>query len=64
MNAPATWRARSFSGLSAAIVAIAALLGFLIGLGRRSGVTWRPLNAFGRALVGARAEDVGISRRL
>ena len=58
MNAPALRRARSFSAISSAVVTAAALLGFLIGLGRRSGVAWRPLNAAAHAIIGPHADDV------
>ena len=42
----------------AASVTAAASLGFLLGLGRRAGTTWRPLNAAAHTLLGARADGV------
>ena len=36
----------------------ASSLGILIGVGRRSGTSWRPLNAAAHAMIGARADDV------
>ena len=57
-DAPALRRARSFSGWSPAILSAAALLGFLIGLGRRAGVPWRFLNSAAYLLLGASADDV------
>jgi hypothetical protein len=45
-------------GLAAGTVAAAALMGLLIGLGRRAGTTWRPINAAAHAILGARADGV------
>jgi hypothetical protein len=45
-------------GLVAGVVAAAALLGFLIGTGRRAGTPWRPVNAAAYAIIGARADGV------
>lgn len=36
----------------------AAILGMLLGMGRRSGTVWRPVNAVGHTLLGTRADDV------
>ena len=45
-------------GLVSGAVAAAAVLGVLIGIGRRSGTVWRPLNATAHGLLGAQADDV------
>jgi hypothetical protein len=45
-------------GLVSGAVAAAAVLGLLIGIGRRSGTVWRPLNAAAHGLLGAHADDV------
>ena len=45
-------------GVVAGCVACAAVLGVLLGLGRRSGTIWRPLNAAAHTLLGARADGV------
>jgi hypothetical protein len=45
-------------GLVSGAVAAAAVLGVLIGIGRRSGTMWRPLNATAHGLLGAQADDV------
>ena len=44
--------------LCAGLVSCAAVTGLLIGIGRRAGTPWRPLNAAAHLLVGARADDV------
>jgi hypothetical protein len=46
------------AGVVAGLVAAAALGGFLLGLGRRAGTLWRPLNTVAHVVLGARAEDV------
>jgi hypothetical protein len=45
-------------GLVAGAVAAAALLGVLLGLGRRSGTAWRPINAAAHMVLGAQADGV------
>jgi hypothetical protein len=45
-------------GLVSGSVAAAAVLGLLVGIGRRSGTTWRPINAAAHTVLGAQAEDV------
>ena len=45
-------------GLAAGLVASAAILGLLIGIGRRAGTALRPLNATAYALLGTRADGV------
>ena len=45
-------------GLVSGAVAAAAVLGLLIGIGRRSGTAWRPLNATAHGLLGVHADDV------
>lgn len=44
--------------LVAGVVGAAAVLGVLVGIGRRAGTPWRPVNAMAHALLGARADDV------
>jgi hypothetical protein len=44
--------------LVAGVVGAAAVLGVLVGIGRRGGTPWRPVNAMAHALLGARADDV------
>jgi hypothetical protein len=39
-------------------VAGAALVGLLIGLGRRAGTAWRPINAAAHTILGARADGI------
>jgi hypothetical protein len=45
-------------GLVSGAVAAAAVLGLLVGIGRRSGTAWRPINAAAHVVLGARADDV------
>jgi hypothetical protein len=45
-------------GLAGGVVAAAAVLGLLAGIGRRSGTAFRPLNATAHVLFGTRADDV------
>jgi hypothetical protein len=45
-------------GLAAGLVAAAAVLGLLIGIGRRAGTALRPLNATAYTLLGTRADGV------
>ena len=45
-------------GLVAGAVAGAALFGLLIGIGRRSGTAWRPINAAAHTVLGAQADGV------
>jgi len=45
-------------GIAAGLVASAAVLGLLIGIGRRAGTAFRPLNATAYTLVGTRADGV------
>ena len=40
------------------MVGAAAVLGVLIGIGRRTGTSFRPINAAAHAVLGARADDV------
>jgi hypothetical protein len=42
----------------AGAVAGAAVLGLLIGIGRRSGTAWRPINAAAHTVLGAQADGV------
>jgi len=45
-------------GIAAGLVAAAAILGLLIGIGRRAGTAFRPLNATAYAVIGTRADGV------
>ena len=45
-------------GLVSGAVGAAAVLGLLVGFGRRTGTVWRPINAAAHAVLGARADDV------
>ena len=45
-------------GLVAGLLSAAAVLGILLGIGRRAGTPWRPLNATAHALIAGRADDV------
>jgi hypothetical protein len=51
-------RAVAARGLAAGIVAAAALLGILLGYGRRQGTLWRPLNAAAHTVLGGHADGV------
>ena len=42
----------------AGLVSFAALAGLLVGMGRRAGTPWRPLNAAAHLIIGSRADDV------
>ena len=44
--------------MAAGVVAAAALIGLLLGIGRRAGTAFRPLNATAAALLGTRADNV------
>ena len=45
-------------GIAAGLVAAAAIMGLLIGIGRRAGTAFRPLNATAYAVIGTRADGV------
>ena len=45
-------------GIAAGLVAAAAVTGLLLGMGRRAGTAFRPLNATAAALIGTRADNV------
>ena len=45
-------------GLVGGVVAAAALVGLLAGMGRRAGTAFRPLNATAHVVLGTRADDV------
>jgi hypothetical protein len=45
-------------GAAGGLVAAAAVTGLLLGVGRRAGTPWRPLNAAAHTLLGTRADDV------
>ena len=44
--------------LCAGVVSFATATGLLLGIGRRAGTAWRPLNATAHLLIGARADGV------
>lgn len=46
------------SAIFAGLVGFAAVTGLLIGIGRRAGTPWRPLNAAAQWWIGARADGV------
>lgn len=45
-------------GIAAGLVAAAAIMGLLLGIGRRAGTAFRPLNATAYAVIGTRADGV------
>src|SRR5688500_4721689 len=45
-------------GLASGAVAAASIIGVLVGIGRRTGTAFRPLNATAHTLLGTRADDV------
>lgn len=45
-------------GLVSGAIAAASLIGLLLGIGRRAGTAYRPLNATAHMLLGTRADDV------
>ena len=49
---------RTQRGLVSGVVAGAAVLGLLIGTGRRTGTAWRPINAAAHTVLGAQADGV------
>ena len=49
---------RTQRGLVAGVIAGAAVLGLLIGIGRRAGTAWRPINAAAHTVLGAQADGV------
>jgi hypothetical protein len=59
-GSPARTGSASLGGrtLFAGLVSFAAVTGLLLGMGRRSGTPWRPLNAAAHLLIGARADGV------
>jgi hypothetical protein len=46
------------AGIAAGLIASSAVLGLLIGIGRRAGTALRPLNATAYSLLGTRADGV------
>ena len=62
MSEPSSSSARGLSlvqrGLVSGMVAGAAVLGLLIGIGRRAGTAWRPINAAAHGAMGAPADGV------
>ena len=54
VSAPSTLQ----RGIAAGLVAAAAIMGLLIGIGRRSGTAFRPLNATAYTVIGTRADGV------
>jgi len=57
-DAPVTAPSTLQRGIAAGLVAAAAILGLLIGIGRRSGTAFRPLNATAYTVIGTRADGV------
>ena len=49
---------RVLRGLVAGAIAGAAVVGLLLGMGRRSGTAWRPVNAAAHGILGAQADGV------
>jgi hypothetical protein len=49
---------RVLRGVVSGAIAGAAVLGLLIGIGRRAGTAWRPINAAAHGVLGARADGV------
>jgi hypothetical protein len=49
---------RVLRGVVSGAIAGAAVLGLLIGIGRRAGTPWRPINAAAHGVLGARADGV------
>jgi hypothetical protein len=49
---------RVLRGLVSGTIAGAAVLGLLVGVGRRSGTAWRPINAAAHGVLGAQADGV------
>jgi hypothetical protein len=45
-------------GIVSGAIASAAVLGLLIGIGRRAGTAWRPINAAAYGVLGAQADGV------
>src|SRR5881628_3736964 len=45
-------------GIAGGLVAAAAIIGLLIGIGRRAGTAFRPLNATAYVVIGTRADGV------
>jgi hypothetical protein len=45
-------------GIVAGTIAAAAVLGLLMGIGRRAGTAWRPINAAAHGVLGAQADGV------
>jgi hypothetical protein len=50
--------ARAQHGVVAGSVGGAAALGLLLGIGRRAGTAWRPINAAAHGVIGAQADGV------
>jgi len=57
-DAPASAPSTLARGLAAGLVAAAAMIGLLIGIGRRAGTAFRPVNATAYAVIGTRADGV------
>ena len=54
----AFWLGVPTRALYGGLVSFAAVTGLLLGIGRRAGTPWRPLNAAAHLLIGARADGV------
>jgi hypothetical protein len=57
-DAPASEPSVLRRGLAAGLVAAAAVTGLLLGIGRRAGTAFRPLNATAYSILGTRADGV------
>ena len=57
-SASVSGSSRVLRGLVAGAIAGAAVVGLLIGMGRRSGTAWRPVNAAAHGILGAQADGV------
>jgi hypothetical protein len=55
---PVNVPSRVLRGVVSGAIAGAAVLGLLIGIGRRAGTAWRPINAAAHGVLGARADGV------
>ena len=58
VDAPVSGPTTLQRGIAAGLVAAAAIMGLLVGIGRRSGTAFRPLNATAYTVIGTRADGV------
>jgi hypothetical protein len=57
-SSPVRMPAWALRGIVSGTVASAAVMGLLIGIGRRAGTAWRPINAAAYGVLGAQADGV------